>query len=64
MRSYIDQFYNEGLATVFYLPVIRFINKHVKNELFRNFCVLVTRVLYTILVIVFAAVVFYYKWPL
>ena len=32
MKAYIDQFYNEGLATTFYLKPVSFIKKRFKNK--------------------------------
>ena len=32
MKDYIDQFYNEGLATTFYLRPVKWVSKRIKNE--------------------------------
>ena len=32
MKSYINQIYNEGFATTFYLKPIRYLNKKIKNK--------------------------------
>jgi len=64
MKDYIDQFYNEGLATTFYLRPIKFIEKRVKNKTIVNFIKLLIKIVYTILVLVFAWFVFLSKYPL
>ena len=64
MKDYIDQFYNEGLATTFYLRPIRFIDKKIKNKKIVSFVKLLIKIIYTILVLIFAWFVFWSKYPL
>ena len=64
MKDYIDQFYNEGLATTFYLRPIRFIDKKIKNKKVVNFIKLLIKIIYTILVLIFAWFAFLSKYPL
>ena len=64
MKDYIDQFYNEGLATTFYLKPIRFIEKKIKNKRIVNFIKIFIKILYTVLVLIFAWFVFWSKYPL
>ena len=64
MKDYIDQFYNEGLATTFYLKPVRFIEKKIKNKRIVNFIKIFIKIVYTVLVLVFAWFVFWSKYPL
>ena len=64
MKDYIDQFYNEGLATTFYLKPIRFIEKKIKNKRIVNFIKILIKIVYTVLVLIFAWFVFLSKYPL
>lgn len=63
MKNYIYQFYNEGLATTFYLKPINFIKKRVKNKKIIKVISMMMMVFYTILVIGFAVIVFLDKYP-
>lgn len=64
MKDYIDQFYNEGLATTFYLKPIRFIEKKIRNKRIVNFIKIFIKIVYTVLVLIFAWFVFWSKYPL
>lgn len=64
MRDYINQFYNEGLATTFYLRPIKYLKKKFKNEKFLKILLLIIKVIYTVLVLIFAGYMFYRKFPL
>lgn len=64
MRDYIDQFYNEGLATTFYLKPLKFIKKNFKNNKIVNVLLVLLKIIYTILVLIFAVYVFLEKYPL
>lgn len=64
MREYIDQFYNSGLATTFYLKPIKYLKKKIKREKMFNFICMIIKVIYTILVLIFACYMFYVKFPL
>lgn len=63
MKEYLNQFYNEGLATTFYLKPLNYIKK-IKNPNKRKYLELLIKVLYTVLVLLFAIYMFIYKWPL
>lgn len=63
MKGYINQFYNEGFATIFYLKPINYFNKKIKNSCLKNVLKKIIKVLYTLLVIIFAGYVFYAKYP-
>ena len=64
MKDYIEQFYNEGLATTFYLKPVKFIEKKIKNKNIVKFIKLLIKIIYTILVLVFAWFAFWSKYPL
>lgn len=64
MKDYIEQFYNEGFATTFYLKPIRFIDKKIKNKRIVNFLKILVKIIYTLLVLIFAWFVFWTKYPL
>lgn len=64
MKDYIDQIYNEGLATTFYLKPIRFIEKKIRNKRIVNFVKRLVKIVYTVLVLIFAWFVFWRKYPL
>ena len=64
MKDYIEQFYNDGLATTFYLKPIRFIEKKIRNKKIFNFIRILIKIVYTVLVLVFAWFVFWSKYPL
>ena len=61
MKDYIWQFYNEGFATNFYLKPIKYLSKKIKNKKVLNFLSLLIKIFYTILAIIFAAIVLYKK---
>lgn len=63
MKNYIYQFYNEGLATTFYLKPINFIKKRIKNKKLMKVISMLIMVFYTILVLGFAMIVFLDKYP-
>lgn len=64
MKDYIDQFYNEGLATTFYLKPIKYLERKIKNVKILKFIKILIKILYTVLVLAFAVFVFMYKYPL
>ena len=64
MKEYIDQFYNEGLATTFYLKPINYINKIIKNKMICKMLCVFIRILYTILVLILAWFIFWNRYPL
>ena len=64
MKDYIDQFYNEGLATTFYLKPVNFINNKIKNKKLSRILGILIKIIYTILVLIFAVYMFLNKYPL
>jgi len=64
MREYIKQFYNEGLATTFYLKPIRYVDKKIKNKKISKVISFIIKIIYTILVIMFSVYVFLRKLPI
>lgn len=64
MKEYINQFYNEGLATTFYLKPIHFINKHIKNKKILKITKILITILYTIFALVLAGYTFWDRYPL
>ncbi|MGN1358723.1 MAG: hypothetical protein ACI4WU_05090 [Bacilli bacterium] len=64
MKEYIRQFYNEGLATIFYLKPVNYLNKKIKHKNIKKILCLIIKICYTILVLIFAVLVFYNSWPL
>ena len=64
MKDYIYQFYNEGLATTFYLKPINYINKVIKNKTIFKIVNIIIKLLYTVLVLIFAYYMFLDKYPL
>lgn len=64
MKEYINQFYNEGLATTFYLKPINYINKVIKNKTICKIFSIFIKILYTVIVLIFAWYMFWDKYPL
>lgn len=64
MKDYINQFYNEGLATTFYLKPMKFINKVVKNKTLCKMLGFLLKILYTIFVLILAWYIFWDRYPL
>ena len=64
MKDYIDQFYNEGLATTFYLRPVKWVSKRIKNEKILKFITLVIKILYTVFVLILAWFMFWDRYPL
>ena len=54
MKELVRQFYNEGLATTFYLKPINFVNSHIQNKNILKFFKILILILYTALVLLFA----------
>ena len=61
MKDYIYQFYNEGLATIFYLKPKKFLSKYIKNEIIQTILITLLDIFYTVLVLSFAAFYLYKK---
>ena len=63
MKDYIGQFYSEGFATTFYLKPIKLIDNKIKNKKISKLLKVIVLIFYTIVVLLFAGIVFYFKWP-
>lgn len=63
MKEYIEQFYNEGMATTFYIKPIKYFENKIKNPQIFNICKNIIKILYTIFVIVFAIFMFKNRLP-
>lgn len=64
MKSYIEQFFNEGLATTFYIKPITFVKKYIKNDLIFTFISILIKILYTVFVLMLAWFMFWDRYPL
>ena len=64
MKNYIYQFYNEGFATTFYLKPVNYLKKNIHNNSVLKILIMIIKILYTILIIAFAIIMFIYKFPL
>ena len=64
MKNYIDQIYNEGFATIFYLKPLNYLKKKIKNK--KSYLVLSTilKFIYTVLVVTFAIYILIKKLPI
>lgn len=63
MKEYIKQFYNEGLATTFYLKSLKLVSK-IKNKKLVKIISFLIKLLYTILAIILAIYMFNWRFPL
>ena len=54
MKEFIRQFYNEGLATTFYLKPVNYIDGKIKNKKIVRLLSIFIKVIYTITVLTFA----------
>ena len=61
MKSYIEQIYNEGFATTFYLKPVNYLKKKIKNKKIANFLIRIIKAINTLLVLSFAIYVLYKK---
>ena len=64
MKDYIKQFYNEGLATTFYLKPVNFFRKYIKNEFVLKVIIFLITVVYTLFVLILAWFMFLDRYPL
>ena len=64
MKDYIWQFYNEGLATTFYLKPLKYIDKHIKNKILFKIIKFLLLIFYTLFVIIIAWFIFWDRYPL
>ena len=60
MKSLKKQFYTEGFATTFYQKPKKKIDK-IKNAKLKKFLNILLTIIYTLVMIVFAAIIFYFK---
>ena len=63
MNKYIKQFYNEGLATTFYLKPLAFIKRHIKSKTAIKVLDIILKIIYTVAVLLFAAIIFRLRFP-
>lgn len=61
MKEYIKQFYNEGFATLFYKKPVEYLDKKIKNKKIVKFLSMCIKIIYTLLVLLFAGYVLYKK---
>ena len=61
MKEYIKQIYNEGLATTFYQKPLNFLKKRVKSKKILQILSTILKIIYTLIIILFAAFVLYRK---
>ena len=61
MKEYIKQFYNEGLATTFYLKPINFLDKKIHNNGIKKVLKILIKIIYTLFVMVLMGYIFYKK---
>ena len=64
MREYIDQFYNEGFATTFYLKPLNYLKKKISNKKILKVLSIILKIIYTVLILIFAVYMFIKKYPL
>lgn len=64
MKEYINQFYNEGLATTFYLKPVKYLQKKIKNQKVLKVLLTILKIFYTIVILLFALYMFNSKYPL
>ena len=61
MKNYIEQFYTEGLAKIFYEKPVNYLNKRINNKKICHFLEIMIKVFYTLLVLAFAGYILYKK---
>lgn len=64
MKEYINQFYNEGLGLTFYVKPVKKLSKLIKNKKVLKFFDVLIKIIYTVLAISFAIIMFIVKFPL
>ena len=64
MKNLIWQFYNEGLATTFYLKPLNLIGKYIKNDKVLKVFKIILLIFYTVFVLVLAWFIFWDRYPL
>ncbi len=61
MKEYIKQFYNEGLATIFYLKPLNYLKKNIKNEKIIHILSIIIKIIYTLIALSIAGYILYKK---
>ena len=61
MKEYIKQIYNEGLATTFYIKPVNYLKKVIKNKKILDVMIVIFKIIYSIIVFIFAIMILYYK---
>ena len=61
MKEYIKQIYTEGLATTFYQKPLNYIKKRIKSEKIVKILSIIIKIIYTLIVVLFAAFILYRK---
>lgn len=63
MKNLIYQFYNEGLAIIFCVKPIKYVNKKFKNKTLIKYLTLIITTFYTIFAICLAIILFKVIFP-
>ena len=63
MKNLIYQFYNEGFASLFCKKPINYLKKKIKNKTILNILSFIIRLVYTVLIILLAIIIFNRKFP-
>ena len=61
MKEYIKQVYTEGFATTFYQKPLNYLKKNIKNKRVVDILSIILKIIYTLLIISFAAFILYGK---
>ena len=61
MKEYLRQFYNEGLAKIFYTKPVNYLNKKIKNKKLVKILTSLLKVIYTIFILALAGYILYRK---
>ena len=61
MKEYIKQIYNEGLATTFYIKPVNYLKKVIKNKKILDVMIVIFKIIYSLIVFIFAIMILYYK---
>jgi len=58
MKDYIEQFYSEGLAIIFYVKPIKYLEKKIKNNILFQIIKIILKIIYTLVVLGLAFLIF------
>ena len=64
LYEFIEQFYNEGFATTFYLKPLNYLKRKISNKRVLKILDIILKVIYTVLILIFAVFMFFKKYPL